>query len=77
MVEGIACRSLDRLNQLSVAVGDKDTLVGGVVFSCKFFARFSGEVEEGGALGSVLGKGCVAGLSRVIPDDIIGFVRCR
>ena len=74
MVEGIACRSLDGLDEFSVAVSDKDPFVRGVAFSNQFFARFPGEVEECGALGSILGKGYVTGLGGIIPDNVVGFV---
>ena len=73
VVEGLACRSLDGLYQLSVAVGNQDALVRGVAFSGKFPTGFSAEVEEGGTLAAILCERCIAGLLAVVPDGVAGF----
>ena len=54
MIESIAIRRFDALQQFAIAVGDKDAFVRGVWGSDKLSPGFSCKIKECGTLATVL-----------------------
>ena len=71
MVERIPLRGGNRLNQVSTVIGNEQAFMRSVFLSDKLLPCFATKVKEQGSLAFILGKGYIASLFSVIPDNFV------